>query len=71
MGKDNMMEFEGVVEEFANGKFKIRINDNYTALCTLSGKMRQSAIRVIAGDKVKIEVSAYDTKLGRITYRIK
>jgi translation initiation factor IF-1 len=66
-----MMEFEGNVEEFANGKFKVKVSDNYSVLCTLSGKIRQSQIKIIAGDRVKIEVSAYDTKLGRIIYRLK
>jgi len=71
MVKENFMEFEGDVEEFANGKFRVRISDNYAVLCTLSGKIRQSQIKIIAGDRVKIEVSAYDTKLGRIVYRLK
>lgn len=71
MVKDNMMEFEGTVEEFANGKFRVKVSDNYSVLCTLSGKIRQSAIKIIAGDRVRVEVSVYDTKLGRIVYRLK
>lgn len=65
------LEFEGTVEEFANGKFIVKVNDNYSALCTLSGKIRQSAIKILAGDRVKIEVSPYDTRMGRIVYRMK
>ena len=65
------LEFDGVVEDFANGKFTVKVNDNYSALCTLSGKIRQSAIKILAGDKVKIEVSPYDTRQGRIVYRLK
>lgn len=65
------LEFEGVVEDFSNGKFKVRVNPDFAALCTLSGKIRQSAIKVIVGDKVRIEVSPYDTTMGRIVYRLK
>lgn len=71
MSKGDRMEFEGTVEEFSNGKFLVRIGTNHTALCTLSGKIRQSAIKIIAGDKVRIEVSPYDTNMGRIIYRLK
>lgn len=65
------LEFEGVVEESSNGKFLVRVNDNYAVLTTLSGKIRQSGIRIIIGDKVKIEASVYDPSLGRIVYRLK
>ena len=65
------LEFEGTVEEFANGKFIVKVNETYSALCTLSGKIRQSAIRILAGDRVQIEVSPYDTRMGRIVYRMK
>ena len=71
MSKGDRMEFEGTVEEFSNGKFLVRIGTSHTALCTLSGKIRQSAIKIIAGDKVRIEVSPYDTNMGRIIYRLK
>lgn len=71
MPKDNVMELEGEVISGANGKFKVKINDNYSVLATLSGKIRQAAIKVIPGDTVKLEISEYDTSKGRITYRIK
>lgn len=71
MSKDDKLEFEGIVEEFSNGKFTVKINDNYSALCTLSGKIRMSAIKILLGDKVRIEVSPYDTRQGRIVYRLK
>lgn len=67
----DVMEFEGVVEDVSNGKFKVRVNDNYTVLCTLAGKIRQAAIRVLVSDRVTIQVSPYDTTLGRITFRHK
>ncbi len=65
------LEFEGEVIDDANGKFKVKISDNHTPLCTLSGKIRQNAIRILVGDKVKVEVSEYDTNQGRIVRRIK
>jgi len=71
MSKDDKLEFEGVVEEFANGKFMVKVNEGYSAMCTLSGKIRQSAIKILLGDRVRIEVSPYDTRMGRIVYRLK
>jgi len=65
------LEFEGIVEDFSNGKFLVRVNENYTVLCTLSGKIRMSAIKILLGDRVRIEASVYDTKMGRIVYRLK
>lgn len=65
------LEFEGEVVDANKGKFKVRISDNYTVLCTLSGKIRQNSVKILMGDRVKVEVSEYDTTQGRITYRIK
>ena len=65
------LEFEGEVIEDSNGKFKVQISENHFALCTLSGKIRQNAIRILVGDTVKVEVSEYDTTQGRIVRRIK
>lgn len=65
------LEFNGVVEDFSNGKFLVRVSEDYTVLCTLSGKIRQAAIKILLGDRVKIEASPYDPKMGRIVYRLK
>lgn len=65
------LEFEGEVIDANRGKFKVKVTDNYVVLCTLSGKIRQNSVKILMGDKVKIEVSEYDTTQGRITYRIK
>ena len=65
------LEFEGEVIDDAKGKFKVQISENHIAMCTLSGKIRQNAIRILVGDRVKIEVSEYDTNQGRIVRRIK
>lgn len=65
------LEFDGEVIDDAKGKFKVQISENHVALCTLSGKIRQNAIRILVGDKVRVEVSEYDTNQGRIVRRIK
>lgn len=65
------LEFEGIVIDSNKGKFKVQVNENYTVLCTLSGKIRTNSVRILLGDKVRVEVSEYDTSQGRIIYRIK
>ena len=67
----DVLEFEGVVIEGNKGQFKVKVKDNYTVLCTLSGKIRVNSVRILVGDKVTVEVSEYDTTQGRITYRHK
>jgi translation initiation factor IF-1 len=71
MSKSDMLEFEGVVEFFSKDRFTIRVNENFSPICTLSGKIRQSGIKITLGDRVKIEVSPYNLQLGRIVYRLK
>ena len=71
MGNRDRMEFEGEVIDANKGKFKVKINDNMIVLCTLSGKIRVNSVKILIGDRVKIEVSEYDTTQGRITYRNK
>ena len=71
MVKENMMEFVGVVEEALKDKFVVKVSDSYKVMCTLSGKIRQAGIKIVPNDSVQIEVSAYDTTRGRITYRLK
>lgn len=72
MSKDDILEFEGVVEEvLPNAMFRVRVNENYVPLCVIGGRMRQNRIQILLGDKVKIEVSTYDLSKGRVTYRTK
>lgn len=75
MSKDDVLEIDGVVEFASNGKFKVRGTsegmDKLVILCTLSGKIRMNAVKILIGDKVKVEVSAYDLTKGRIIYRYK
>ena len=65
------LELNGIVVNDANGKFTVEINENHKVLCTLSGKIRTNSIRIILGDLVVVEVSEYDTNMGRIIRRIK
>ena len=72
MAKQGAIEMEGVVTEvLPNATFRVTVNGGHDVLTTLGGKMRQNRIRVLAGDKVTIEVSPYDLSRGRITYRHK
>lgn len=61
--------FEGEVTDSCKGKFKVTTTDNAEVLCSLSGKIRTNSVKILVGDKVKIEVSEYDMTQGRITYR--
>ena len=63
-------EVEGVVSEsLPNTLFRVKLPDNRIILCHLSGKMRINYIRILPGDKVKIEMTPYDLTKGRITFR--
>lgn len=71
-GKDDKMDFHGVVQEALRGSmFKVKCDNGMEVLATISGRMRKNYIRILPGDKVTIEVSAYDPSKGRITYRSK
>ncbi|NCO23424.1 translation initiation factor IF-1 [bacterium (Candidatus Moisslbacteria) CG12_big_fil_rev_8_21_14_0_65_36_11] len=66
------LELEGVVEEsLPSTVFKVRLDNGRTISAYLSGKMRINKIKVLPGDKVRIEISPYDTTKGRIVYRYK
>ncbi len=63
---------EGVVEEaFPNTLFKVKLDDGTTVLAHLGGKLRVNFIRVLLGDRVKVEMSPYDATKGRIVHRMK
>lgn len=61
----------GVVIDSSNGKFKVEVEGGHTVLCTLSGKIRQNSVRILVGDRVSVEVGAYDVSMGRIVFRNK
>jgi len=72
MSKEDSIEVIGVVvEKFPSGKFKVQLDEDRTVLAHLAGRLRRNRIRVLAGDRVTMELSPYDLTKGRITYRHK
>ncbi len=72
MSRDDVIEFEGVVEELLpNSTFKVRLINGHVIIAYISGNLRLNCIRVVEGDKVKVEMSPYDLTKGRITWRDK
>ncbi len=70
--KEEKIEVEGeVVEALPATTFRVQLDDGPEVLAKISGKMRKSYIRILPGDRVKVELSAYDLSRGRITYRYK
>ena len=70
--QDDKLEVEGkVVEALPNTQFLVELDNGHRILAYLSGKMRKYYIRILLGDRVKVEMSVYDPKRGRITYRHK
>ena len=71
MAKD-AIEVEGIVTEvLPNTNFRVQLENDHEILAYLSGKMRRFYIRVLEGDRVKVEMSPYDLTRGRVTYRYK
>src|SRR5437764_13248205 len=72
MSKEDSIEVTGtVVEKFPSGLFSVQLDQDRTVLAHLAGKLRRNRIRVLAGDRVTLEMSPYDLTKGRITYRHK
>lgn len=72
MAKEDVIEIEGTVREpLPNAMFRVELENGHIVLAHISGKMRMNFIRILPGDKVKLEVSPYDLTRGRITYRAK
>lgn len=70
--KEEPIEVEGRIQAVLPGTmFRVEINGNHLVLATISGKMRKRWIRLIAGDRVKMEMSPYDVNKARITWRLK
>ena len=70
--KDDKIEVEGVVvEALPNTQFLVELENKHRILAYLSGKMRKYYIRILLGDRVRVEMSVYDPSRGRITYRYK
>ncbi len=71
MAKAGNIEVEGkIVESLPNAMFRVELDGGHKVLAHISGKMRMHFIRLIPGDRVKLELSPYDLTRGRITYRI-
>jgi translation initiation factor IF-1 len=72
MAKEDLIEFNGVVAELLpNAMFRVKLDNDHTILAHTSGKMRKNRIRVLAGDRVTVEMTPYDVTKGRITFRFK
>ena len=72
MPKEDAIEVEGiVVEPLPNAMFRVELDNGHRVLAHISGKMRKNFIRILRGDRVLVELSAYDLTKGRIVYRFK
>ena len=70
MGKQDIIELKGVVEELLPaGKFRVKLESGQSIIAHLSGKMRLNKIRLVANDQVKVEMTPYDLTKGRVTFR--
>ena len=72
MAKQSAIEQDGtIVEALSNAMFRVELENGHEILAHISGKIRKNFIRILPGDKVKVEMTPYDLTRGRITYRLK
>ena len=72
MAKEDVIEIEGtVIEALPNTNFKVKLENGHEVLAHISGKLRMNYIKILPGDKVRLELSPYDLSRGRITWRDK
>ncbi|MEG1990257.1 MAG: translation initiation factor IF-1 [Terrisporobacter sp.] len=72
MAKDDVIEVDGIVTDaLPNATFKVKLENGHEILAHISGKLRMNYIKILPGDKVKLELSTYDLQKGRITWRAK
>ncbi|MFA5093195.1 MAG: translation initiation factor IF-1 [Candidatus Omnitrophota bacterium] len=72
MPKEDLIETEGkILEALPNAMFRVELENGHVVLAHVSGKMRMNFIRILPGDKVKLELSPYDLSRGRITFRVR
>ena len=70
MAKEEQLQLSGtVVDTLPNTMFRVELENGHVVMAHISGKMRKNYIRILTGDKVKVEVSPYDLSKGRITFR--
>lgn len=71
MSKEDLIELEGSIDEVLPGNmFRVKLENNHIIICYTNGRLRQNKIKIILGDKVRVEMSPYDMSKGRITYRL-
>ena len=72
MGKQDLIKQDGIVKEaLSNAMFRVELQNGHEIIAHISGKMRMNYIKILPGDKVKVEMSPYDLTKGRITFRYK
>ena len=72
MPKQSNIELDGtIIEALSNAMFRVRLENDHEVVAHISGKMRMNYIRILPGDRVKLEMSPYDLSKGRIVYRYK
>lgn len=72
MAKNDAIEMEGtIVDALPDAKFRVKLDNGHLVLAHISGKMRIHYIKILKGDRVKVELSPYDLTRGRITFRVK
>ena len=72
MAKQEAIEIDGIIlEALSNAMFRVRLENGHEIIAHISGKMRMHYIRILPGDKVKVEMSPYDLSKGRISFRYK
>ncbi|WP_187647494.1 MULTISPECIES: translation initiation factor IF-1 [Nitrosophilus] len=72
MAKDDVIEVDGIVKEaLPNATFRVELENGHVVLCHIAGKMRMHYIKILPGDKVKVELTPYSLDKGRITFRYK
>ena len=72
MSKEDSIEMEGTVtESLPNAMFRVTLDNSFNVLAHISGKIRRNYIKILPGDRVKVELTPYDLTKGRITYRLK
>lgn len=70
--KEELIEVEGTIKEsLPNAMFRVELDNKHTVMAHVSGKIRMHFIRILPGDRVKLELSPYDLSRGRIIYRVK
>lgn len=71
MSKEDLIELEGAISEVLPGNmFRVTLGNQHVITCYTNGRLRQNKIKIIMGDRVRVEMSPYDMSKGRITYRL-